>query len=203
MDPYARLCCLGFATNIQAKLPQELRDMIFRELVKFHIPNEQAEQRERRFLNEYDHNLLLSVKNYPSWFDVGYMGLDFATDLSRYYHFKKVFHLQHPDEVEAFLNKDRFNTACVPSDHVDSLIIDLSLGFLSSQTGHCRKWVSPKFETPLQHHYTAALRGFKALKELDINKKNMHNLLIRVDCQKPNNDPKFAEILVPLVYVLK
>ncbi|KAH7381212.1 hypothetical protein DE146DRAFT_624190 [Phaeosphaeria sp. MPI-PUGE-AT-0046c] len=118
-ETYSRRWNFGLAANIQRKLPQELRDMIYRELVLLQNPGESAVERERKRYSgaTVGRTILLSTADYPHWFDVVFMGSDFATELSRYFHSTKKFLLQHPDELEVFLSKDRFKTPCIPSTH--------------------------------------------------------------------------------------
>ncbi|KAH3945042.1 hypothetical protein HBI56_057250 [Parastagonospora nodorum] len=213
-DSYARVWNLGFASNIVQRLPQELKDMIYRELMHHGPPDFDREERRRqdkpssRWVysgSSPEHNELRGCTDYPHYFQSDYVGTDFVTELSKQFHKEKHFILQHPGELEGFLSDDRFWTACVPADFVRFISIDLSLKLFNVRTGNCREWSSPKFDEPLKQHFVAALRGTELLKAL-VKRNNagaQRTLLLRVDCTTPNHGAKFAEVLVPLVYDLK
>ena len=213
-DSYARVWNLELASNIVQRLPQELKDMIYRELIHRGPPDFHREERRRQDKapsgwvysgSSPEHNELRRCTDYPHYFQSDYMGPDFITELSKQFHKDKHFTLQHPGELEGFLSKDRFRTTCVPADLVRFISIDLSLRLFNVRTGHCRDWSSPKFDTPLKQHFVAALRGLEFLKPL-VKKKGsgtQRNLLLRVDCTTSNHGAKFAEVLGPLVYDLK
>jgi hypothetical protein len=89
-DFYSRAWNLGCATNILRSLPQELRDMVYKELVTLQnlYPNrEEGNRQVKRQSSMYELNrpelqLLLSVKDYSHFFDKHFMGIEFATELS-------------------------------------------------------------------------------------------------------------------------
>ncbi|EAT80138.1 hypothetical protein SNOG_12325 [Parastagonospora nodorum SN15] len=119
-DSYARVWNLGFASNIVQRLPQELKDMIYRELMHHGPPDFDREERRRqdkpssRWVysgSSPEHNELRGCTDYPHYFQSDYVGTDFVTELSKQFHKEKHFILQHPGELEGFLSDDRFWTA--------------------------------------------------------------------------------------------
>jgi hypothetical protein len=208
-DAYSRAWQLDCAHNILRHLPQEIRDMIYKELLDLRNPTMNHESNRQNKcvplestlhgFNPY-HNLLLSVKDYPHYFDKTFMGTDFVTELSQVFHSESRFILQHPGELEGFLSQDRFDTDCQPYKHIRYITVEVSLELLNVKTGNCRSWSSPKFATPLKQHFQAALRGLDRLKRLQ---KAAPIIRLRIDCRKHDAGPKFAEVLAPLVYELK
>lgn len=213
-DSYARVWNLGFASNVVQNLPQELKDMIYRELMHRGPPDFDREERDRQDKaplgwaysgSSPEHNELRSCTDYPRYFQSNYMGPDFVTELFKQFHKDKHFSLQHPGELEGFLSRDRFRTTCVPDELVRFISIDLSLTLFNVRTGNCRDWSSPKFDIPLRQHFVAALGGLELLNTLVKKNKSgtQRSLVLRVDCATPNHGAKFAEVLGPLVYDLK
>jgi hypothetical protein len=183
--------------------------MIYKELLDLQNSSRDHEESNRQFqrppISPYqgpiaDHNLLLSIEDYPHYFDKKFMGIAFVTELSQVFHSERKFVLQHPGEIEGFLSRDRFGTDCKPYQHVRSIFIEVSLKLFNVRTGKCRAWSSPKFDIPLKQHFLAALRGLENLKRLQIAAPS---ITLRIDCREHGAGPKFAEILVPLVYELK
>jgi hypothetical protein len=140
------------------------------------------------------------------FFHVQYMGFEFVKELSTNFYSETCFNLQHPDEVKHFLHIDRFDSGCVPFEHIRAIVIDVSLNPFDLNTGNQRRWTSNKFYDPQKQHFLAALKGLNALRRLQKTKKTPHTLLLRVSARanaEDNDLVRFAELLAPTVYDLK
>jgi hypothetical protein len=189
-DSYSRAWQLGCATNILRSLPQEIRDMIYKEILG---PSGNNDVGHWRFEGG-------AFADFHHYFDKKYMGTEFVTELSKIFHSEKKFVLRHPGELEGLLSYDRFDSDCKPYEHIRFITVDVSLNLYSISTGKTRDWSSPKFRTPLKQHFLVAVKGLYNLRRLQ---KAAPILLLRIDCREHNAGPKFAEVLVPLVYELK
>jgi hypothetical protein len=192
-DSYSRAWQLGCATNILRGLPQEIRDMIYEQLLAPNdprIPNDGGE-------SHWRHS---SFADHLHYFDKRFMGHEFVTELSQVFYSEKQFALRHPGELEEFFSRDRFYSGCRPYEHVRFITINVTLDFFSACYRTIRKWSSPKFGTPLKQHFLVALRGLENLKRLQ---KAAPTIRLRIDCREHDAGPKFAEVLFPLVYELK
>lgn len=193
---YARSWQLGFAQNIVRTFPRELRDFVYENLI---LQQSQEEVEVKTMVAD----------SYPHYFQIQYMGFEFVQEISERFYFLSKFKLQHPGEVKGFLEEDRFMTYCKPTRMVTFLTINISLQSFKScdsrwgSHGECTEWASPKFGTPLKRHFMKAVVDLNGLKKI----KSAHNitptLVFCVDCKEYDSGPKFAEVLVPLVYDLK
>ena len=143
----------------------------------------------------------VTIDNYPHSFDHTFMGSQFITELSTVYHSHRCFALQSPIELKGFLELDRFGSKCVPSKHVRSIVIGVSLDSFNLNSRSSRAWSSPKYKVPMRSHYLKALQALSELKS--VRNKRGSKITIRADCKTKDAGPKFEEALVPYVYDLK
>jgi hypothetical protein len=185
--------------------------MISKELLHLFNPNLKYYETNRKFTPVYhgrwnepglksDHNRLLAPHDYPHYFTKDFMGKQFVTEMSENFHSERRFVLQHPQEIPAFLARDRFSTGCIPMEHIRFLKIVVSLRHFSTITGHILKWSSRKFADPLKRHYETAVATLAALKDIPV--KRGATVLFDVECRSRGGGPKFAEVLFPIVYAL-
>jgi hypothetical protein len=103
MDSMADACSTawnaGCAKIIIRSLPQELRDMIYKELLGLNSPSRNGIDSVRKVKHSYfaymslelDLRMLLSLEDCPRFLDKRFVGIEFATELSQVFYFDTKF----------------------------------------------------------------------------------------------------------------
>jgi len=206
---YAIAWNTGTANNILRRLPNELKNMIYEELVHIHqrVDVEMGDYRHstRSIRYRYDSDSasfpLLAIEDYPHYFHLTYMGTTFATGLSAVFHSVARFSIKHQEDLSGLLSKERFGTTIVPSEHIRLITINVSLEGFNISTGVTRPWATPHYEVPLKQHFMKAVEHLKIMRTVPC--KRGSKLCLRVDCRQYEPSRKFAELLFPLVHDLK
>jgi len=206
---YAIAWNTGAANNILRRLPNELKNMIYEELVHIHqrVDVEMGDYRHstRSIRYRYGSDSAsfppLATEDYPHYFHLTYMGTTFATGLSAVFHSVAKFSIKHQEDLPGLLSKERFGTTIVPSEHIRLITINVSLEGFNISTGETWPWAISHYEFPLKKHFLKAVERLKIM--LTVPCKRGSKLCLRVDCRQHNPSRKFAEVLFPLVYDLK
>jgi hypothetical protein len=218
-EPYSRSWNLGIAKNILRYLPRELSDMIHRELASLYNPDLEYDEDDTIYYRKakmimkqigtwhgYQKAVTVyprvTIEEYPHYFHQAFMGPEFAVGLSRMFHAERRFEVPGLPDLNDFLTKDRFETSCIPSDHIKYLDININLSPLNTTTGEHRRWRSPKYNQPIKLHFEKVAKGLQILRTLRC--RHGAKLSLVFDCDGFDNaERKFAEVLYPLVYDMK
>jgi hypothetical protein len=142
-----------------------------------------------------------TIRDYPHYFNTAFVGVEFATELIAIFYQTMTFLLNHQADVAAFLSADLFGTKIVPSEHVTSLRIHVSLNRFNQATGVTGGWSSPKFAFPIKRHYLEALKAMQSLKVVVPKRRAI--LILDLSYLAPRWTHRMVEILVPFVYDMK
>lgn len=106
----------GFAPNIFDGLPHCVRDMVYRDLVESDDPklpdgdrisvrNEDIADKQ---INKSYLGLTKTITDFPHYFNKGFTGPEFCSELARMAYCERRFVLQHPGETSCFLQTTFF-----------------------------------------------------------------------------------------------
>jgi hypothetical protein len=144
----------------------------------------------------------VTIEEYPHYFHQAFIEPEFSVGLSRIFHAQRRFGVSGLPDLNDFLSKDRFETSCIPSDHIKYLEIDISLSPLNTTTGEHRSWTSPKYDQPIKLHFEKVAKALQILRTLRY--RHGAKLSLVIDCGGFDNaERKFAEVPYPLIYDLK
>ncbi|KAF1912066.1 hypothetical protein BDU57DRAFT_532983 [Ampelomyces quisqualis] len=214
MDLYSRAINANFASHILRLLPREIRDMIYHQLVnservvhercgKKHMEDVTVPIRgvKRQESGKTYLAPLRTVESFPHFYNIEYMGVEFASELFETAYRHHNFAFDHQAEVPAFLSNCMFGTGLNPAAHVTSLTIGITLNRLNASAMRELEWNSSKWNYPLERHFQKAVKPLDVLKK--IASKRGSSIQFSNQYGRNDYDRKFAEVLMPLIYELK
>ncbi|KAF1828375.1 hypothetical protein BDW02DRAFT_574916 [Decorospora gaudefroyi] len=135
---------------------------------------------------------------FPHYFDEGYMGIDFITELSQTFYGNITICLISQDDLWSLLSRDIFGSRSVLADNIRSLLIDLSFWPLNELKGTVEKHKNTFVH---RSRYNSQITKLWKLQKLRC--RSGSSLILRVDCRNSLIAAKWEESLVPFVYTMK
>jgi hypothetical protein len=149
--------------------------------------------------NAYPKALEDYLINNPHYFDPGYMGTDFVTELVEMYHSNAGFYIIHQSDLAIFLRSDTFEGMCIPANHVRRLVVRLSLDAFDLDTG---RWTTRQDQKTMPKSiYVSEVAKLKVLEGDRLQQGS--RVKIRVISESVRQSRLYEEALVPVVYSLR